>query len=382
MMILGIALLLWVLARPAAAFHAVPEVRAGMLRVSDLLLNLDADAAEGECRRLLGVPQGEAAGKFCLGLVTLTRAEDQDDPAAYLEQFRKQGAEAIAAAEATEHSQPGDPEVKLLVGLAYGSKALADGERKNYLAAWQGLREAHRRFQEALQLDPDLVDAKYGIGLYEYSLGRLPGLLRALAGMVLPPGDPARGLQDLERVAERGTYLKMAARMALLRLYAGPEQKYAEALKLGRDLLRRYPGNPDLYFAVAHAASESGRFSEAIEVARGVARKMNAGHARFPPDLLARYNQLMGKLYMDHGEYATALTFFQRAIRAPTPRRYLWVTAWAWTRSGMIHDLQGNREEAVRHYRQTLAVETEGLARDLAQQYLETPYRGRSRAAS
>jgi len=369
-------------ALPSAAFHTAPEVRAAMLRVSDLLLNRDVEAAEAECRSLLVLPEGEAAGKFCLGLVTLTRAENTDDPIPDLDRFLAQVAEAIPAAEALERSQPADAEIKLLLGLAHGNKALVDGGRKNYLAAFTSLREAHRRFEEAVKLDPKLVDAYYGIGLYNYALGRLPVLLKPVVGIVLPPGDAAHGLQDLERVAEHGTYLKMTARVALLHLYASREDKYAEALRLGRDLLSRYPGNSDLYFATAHAASELGRGADALEIARRVARNITQGHPHFGPELSGRYNQLMGKIYMDQGEPATALTFFQRALEAPTPPRYRWVTAWAWTRSGMIYDLQGDRQEAVRRYHKALAVETEALAQDVARRYLETPYRGRPRSAS
>src|SRR5512136_398147 len=141
-------------AMPAAAFHAAPTVRAGMLRASDLLLNLDTDAAATECRRLLAMPQGEALGRFCLSLVTLTRAEDQDEPTKDLDRFLEQASEALAAAEAQERAAPRDADVKLLLGLIHGSKALADGGRKNYLAALQGVREAHRCFQEAQQIDP------------------------------------------------------------------------------------------------------------------------------------------------------------------------------------------------------------------------------------
>jgi tetratricopeptide (TPR) repeat protein len=291
-------------------------------------------------------------------------------------------ADAIVAAETLERSQPTDAEVKLLLGLAQGSKALADGARKNYLAAFQALREAHRRFQEALQLDPSLVDAYYGIGLYNFALEQLPGLLKPLVTIVLPRGDPAHSLQELERVAQQGTYLKMTARVALLRLYAGQAEKHAEALRLGRDLLRRFPGNPDLYFATANAASELGRTAEALEIARRISQHLAEGRPHFTADLSARYNQLMGKIYMDHGEFATALTFFTRAIEAPTPQRYRWVTAWAWTRSGMIYDLQEDRAEAVRRYRMAVAVGTDGIAKDLARRYLEAPYRGRSPAAS
>jgi len=368
-------------ALPAAAFHAAPAVRAGMLRASDLLLNLDTDAAATECRRLLAMPQGEALGRFCLSLVTLTRAEDQDEPTADLDRFLEQAGEALVAAEAQERAAPSDAEVKLLLGLIHGSKALVDGGRKNYLAALQGVREAHRCFQEAQRLDSTLVDASYGLGLYHVAMGKLPGIVRPFAAIVLPAGDPELGLKELERVAEQGAYLKATARVALLQLYAGSEQKYAEALRLGQDLLRRYPGNPDLYFATAHAASELGRFEDALEIGRRVGQQVLEGRPRFT-ELTARYNQLMGKIYMDRGDYAAALVFFQRALQAPTPPRYRWITAWAWTRSGMIYDVQGDRQEAVRRYQAALNVETDGLAKDLARQYLEAPYRGRLRARS
>ncbi|MGE5848935.1 MAG: tetratricopeptide repeat protein [Candidatus Methylomirabilota bacterium] len=374
--------LLALIASPSPAFPIAPAVRAGMLRATDLLLNRDVGAAEAECNSLLNLPEGEATGRFCLGLVTLTRAEDKDDPTPDLDRFLVQAAEAVAAAEAQERSQPADAEVKLLLGLAHGNKALVDGGRKNYLAALASLREAHRRFEEALKLDPNLADAYYGIGLYNYALGRLPVLLKPLVSIVLPPGDPAHGLQELERVAKDGTFLRMTARVALLHLYASREENYAEALRLGRDLLSRYPGNADLYFATAHAASELGRGADALEIARRVARNMAQRRPHFGPEIAGRYAQLMGKIYMDQGEHATALTFFQRALETPTPPRYFWVIAWAWTRSGMIYDLQGDREEAVRRYRKALAVPTGALAQDVARRYLETPYRGRPRSAS
>ena len=368
-------------ALPAAAFHAAPAVRAGMLRATDLLLNLETDAAAAECRQLVSTPQGEALGRFCLSLVTLARAEDQDEPAKDLDRFLEQVNEALAAAEAQERAAPSDAEVKLLLGMIHGSKAIVDGGRKNYLAALQDVREAHRYFQQAQQLDPALVDASYGLGLYHVAMGRLPAFVKPLVSIVLPAGNPELGFAELERVAEQGAYLKATAQVALLQLYAGSEHKYAEALRLGQDLLRRYPGNPELYFATAHAASEIGRFEDALDIGRRVGQQVQEGRSRFA-DLAARYNQLMGKIYMDRGDYAAALVFFQRALQAPTPTRYRWITAWAWTRSGMIYDAQGDRQEAVRRYQAALTVETDGLAKDLARQYLESPYRGRLRARS
>ena len=136
-------------ASTASASHTAPEVRAGMINATDLMLNLDADAAEKECQDLLAHPQGEAVGRFCLAMVTLTRTEDLDDPAPALDRFLPQVQSAIAAAEALERSQPTDAEVKLLLGLAQGSKALVDGDRKSYLAAFRFLKRKRPRKGDA-----------------------------------------------------------------------------------------------------------------------------------------------------------------------------------------------------------------------------------------
>lgn len=362
----------------AASPAGSATVPGGLLRATELLLDLDLDRAEGACRGLPALPEAAAARAFCLGLVSLARAEEQDDPRPELDRFLEQTAEAAEAAEALERLRPADAELRLLLGLIHGSRALAEGSRGNSLAALRALAEAHRRLREALALDPALVDARYGLGLAALALERLPGLLRPLVGLFLPAGEPGEGRRELERVAAEGRYLKGAAQVALLHLYAAEEpRQYGAVLRLGRELLARYPGNPDLHFAAALAASELGRHAEAAEIARRIGEQLAAGRAGFRPGLEARRWQLLGKLAMDRGEEAAALALFRRTIQTPTPARYRWVTAWAWTRSGMIHDRQGAREEALRCYRQALAVQPGGRAGEAARRYLETPYPAR-----
>jgi tetratricopeptide (TPR) repeat protein len=374
-----IAPVMWLaLTTQAVAFHQAPVIREALVRAGDQLLNQDLAGADATCRILLAHPSGTAAGRFCLGLIIATRAESADDPAPDQRRFLDEAAAAQEAAEAMERATPQDPEIKLLLGSILGGKAMVHSGRGNYLAALGELKDAHRYFEDARRLDPDLVDAGYGLGLYQIALGDLPALLKPLTSLVLPRGDPGQGLKMLEEVAERGTLFKMAARVALLYIYIAPSvRRYADALRLGEDLIRRYPGNPDLYFATALAASESGRFDHALDIGRRVNERIAEGQRGFTLDLLPRYEHLMGKLYMDQGEDAMALGFFQQAIQAPTRPRLRWITALAWARSGMIYDRRGEREEAVRRYRAALGVESGSVGQDLARRYLETPYRGR-----
>jgi len=367
--------LLALLATAAPAAAAPAEVGAGLARAIDHLLNVEPDRAAAEARAIQRTPGGEAAGAFVAAFVPLARVADKEDVAAEVDQFLAALAPIVERVRALEADHPRDAETKLLAGMVWGAKAMADGVRRNILAAYQASKESHRAFSEAVALQPDLHDAYYGLGLYDLSFAQLPRALRAAASVLLPSGDLPRGLQRLRAAAERGTYTRSLAQVVLFRHLVGVEQRYAEAGVLGQALVDRYPNNPDLYFPLALCYSETGRPEEALRLARRVGARIEAGVSPFTREMLPRYYQLMGKVYMDMGEHAAALRFFQRAVDNGN-KTYAWVTAWAYTRSGMIHDLHGDRQEAVRLYRRALDVETEGLAKETAQEYLAIPYTG------
>ncbi|MBI2372002.1 MAG: hypothetical protein HYV08_17530 [Deltaproteobacteria bacterium] len=52
-----------------------------------------------------------------------------------------------------------------------------------------------------------------------------------------------------------------------------------------------------------------------------------------------------------------------------------WIRGWALTRTGMAHDLLGQREEALRAYREATRVR-EGAGRRYAERFIRQPYRG------
>jgi len=360
-------------AAPAWAISA--EVAAGLSRGIDRLLNMELDRAAAEARAVQRMPGGEAIGAFLAAFVPVARAAETENPSAEADQFLEALKPIVERVQALEAERPQDAEARLLAGLVWGSKAMADGLRRNLLAAHQDLRESHRAFTEALALRPDLYDAYYGLGLYDLAFAQMSRLLRSAASLVLPPAEPDRGLDKLRLAAERGSFTRPLAQLALFRHLVNVEQRYAEAAAQGQSLLDRYPNNPDLYFPLALSYSETGRYDDALRVARRVGARIEGGAPPFSREMQPRYEQLMGKLYMDMGEHATALRFFQKAIEHGN-KPYAWVTAWAWTRSGMIYDLHGDRAEAIRHYRRALEVEAEGLAVATAREYLATPYTG------
>lgn len=341
---------------------------------TDHLLNLDYDLAERTFARLNDVDGTGLLAPFYRAFVMLARLQDREPTRQEMDTFLAAMRTLIAKAEARLSRTPEQSDLLLFLGMAWGSKAMIDGSLGNYFSAYEAIKQTKSYLDACLLRQPIRYDAYYGLGLYDYTLSRIAWFYQPLVHLALPPGNRERGLRELTIASEQGVATRMLAKLALLQTYSSIEKEFEKALPLAEELLRRFPGNPELYFQIALVYSELGRFSEALEVGRRIRANLDLSRHHFTPEMLPRYLQLMGKLYMDRGNYSTALSFFRQAVEQPTDR-YAWVTAWAWTRTGMIHDLSGKRTEAERSYRMALAVKTNSMAKDVARQYLNEPYR-------
>lgn len=345
-----------------------------MVTGTDHLLNLDYDLAEQAFAGLGDVDKTGLLAPFYQAFVTLMRLQDREPTRQETDDLLAAMRALIARAEARLTQVPEEPDLLLFLGMAWGSKAMIDGIQGNYFSAYQAIKRTRSYLDACLLHQPIRYDAYYGLGLYDSMLSRIAWYYRPFVHLALPPGDRERGLRELTMASERGVATRTLAKFGLLQTYTGIEKDFEKALPLADELLSRFPNNPELYFQAALVYSELGRFPEALEVGRRISANLELGRYHFTREMLPRYFQLMGKIYMDRGDYPTALSFFRKTIEQPTPR-YAWVTAWAWTRTGMIHDLLEKRMEAERSYRMALAIKTDSIAKDAARRYLHEPYR-------
>jgi tetratricopeptide (TPR) repeat protein len=341
---------------------------------TDHLLNLDFDLAERTFARLDDVDGTGLLVPFYQAFVMLARLQEREPTRQEMDAFLAAMRTLIAKAETRLSQPPEQSDLLLFLGMAWGSKAMIDGALGNYFSAYEAIKRAKSYLDACLLRQPIRYDAYYGLGVYDYTLSRVAWFYRPLVHLALPPGNRERGLRELTIASEQGVATRMLAKLALLQTYTGIEKELEKALPLAEELLRRFPGNPDIYFQAALVYSELGKFPEALQVGRRIRANLDLGRHHFTREMLPRYLQLTGKIYMDRGDYSTALNFFRQAVEQPTDR-YAWVTAWAWTRTGMIHDLSGKRTEAERSYRMALAIKTNSIAKDVARQYLREPYR-------
>lgn len=132
------------------------------------------------------------------------------------------------------------------LGMAYGLEARLSGLRGQDVATSTAGRKMRTSLISSLARDPNLADAKLGLGIYDYYVDTLPTPLKLLRFLVaMPDGNREQGIEELQQAAENGELTKAEAKFYLVKDYSrDDEKKYAQSLAISQELSSRYPHNP------------------------------------------------------------------------------------------------------------------------------------------
>lgn len=157
-------------------------------------------------------------------------------------------------------------DMHVYAGVAWALKARlysVRGENRNVARAGISARAEMLR---ALQLDPGMADATAALGIYNYYVDTLPGIVRLLRFfMGIPGGDKQKGVQQMEEGMNHGVLLAVDVRFTLARALRQYDEKYEDALKIAEPLGARYPQNALFQLLLGNLNTELGRHSTAAE---------------------------------------------------------------------------------------------------------------------
>jgi tetratricopeptide (TPR) repeat protein len=154
-------------------------------------------------------------------------------------------ADAIAAATAWTRREPARAEAWFYLAGSYAPLEEWRVLRGQRLAAARDGKKIKDALERALQLDPSLADAHFGIGLYHYYADVAPAAAKILRWLLLlPGGDRVKGLHEMRLARERGELLRGEADYQLHLIYVWYENDTKRALELLEQLDARYPSNP------------------------------------------------------------------------------------------------------------------------------------------
>jgi tetratricopeptide (TPR) repeat protein len=131
---------------------------------------------------------------------------------------------------------------------------------------------AREHFLRAFQLDPELTDAEFGLGLYNYYVDTMSGMAKLLSFfMGIPGGSKQEGIRQLEQDMTEGVLTPAAARFYLALNLHRYDLQYEKALGVIGPLVEKYPSNPLFQLARGDLYAKLGRREQALACYRAAA---------------------------------------------------------------------------------------------------------------
>jgi len=182
--------------------------------------------------------------------------------------FYQSTARALALAEGHLKQQE-TAAMHLYAGLAEADTARLLGLRGEYRNTARAAVRGREHLLRAKALDPDLIDADTGLGLYNYYVDTLSALARILRFfMGIPGGSKQEGLRLLEKAIDHGVLTPELARFYLALNLHRYDLHYEEALFLLTPLSEKYPSNPLFQMARGDLLAKLGRRDQALKCYR------------------------------------------------------------------------------------------------------------------
>ncbi len=163
-------------------------------------------------------------------------------------------------------------EMQFYAGMGDAFAARLYGLRGENRATARSGVHAREHFLHAIELDQELADADFGLGLYNYYVDTLSGIVKFLGFfMGLPGGNKREGIRQLECDIAEGVLTPDAARFYLALDLHRYDQQYEKALQVIGPLVEKYPSNPLFQFARGDLYAKLGRKAQALACYRAAA---------------------------------------------------------------------------------------------------------------
>jgi tetratricopeptide (TPR) repeat protein len=253
------------------------ELPRGTSAVLDKIYSFDTDGAVAEALRMQREQPDHPLGYlleaealwwkiFCTSAefkYGMTDARHRPKLAAdqhYLDLAAKASSIALAQLKSRETA-----EMQFYAGMADAFSARLYGLRgENRTTARYGVH-GREHFLRAIQLDPELADAEFGLGLYNYYVDTLSGIAKFLSFfMGIPGGNKQEGIRQLEHDIAKGVLTPAAARFYLALDLHRYDQQYERALAVIGPLVEKYPTNPLFQLARGDLYAKLSRKEQAL----------------------------------------------------------------------------------------------------------------------
>jgi len=296
----------------------------------------------------------------------------QEDPAVRARIFALAD-EAVREADARLSKNPNDVNALYARGWVRSLKCTyVSMVERGYGSGFRLATKAKDDEQKVLQLDPDYVDAKLVVGVYDYVVGALPFPFKILIGFAGITGSKAEGMKLLWDAANHGVASRVEAR-TVIALFLRREAKYKQAIEVVRGLEAEFPR--DYLFALeeANLRKDAGEGMAAVDAYRDIVANAEKPGYYASAQLELTYFGL-GDALRGQRHYAEAAEAYEHAAFTRNVGPELKIRSML--DAGQCHDLIGERQRARQDYQMAIDAGPNTSRAEQARKYLKAPFTG------
>jgi len=320
------------------------------------------------------------AGKFFKAMITWWRIAVDLDNETLDDHFYKQVEEVMDMCDDMLDKNPKNADAVFFKGGALGFRGRLRAIRESWFKAAMDGKEGLSLIIKAYQLNPNNVDIQLGFGIYHYYADVIPKKYPMVKPFMVffPSGDKARGLRELENVANNGRYAKIESRYFLMTLYYSFENDVENTLKYLTMLRNDFPDNPVFERYYGSILFKKNDYTNSEKIFRDILSK--AGKNLFGYNDRARRESYyyIGNIFMNKDIPDSARIYFEksevisRKMDKSEPSGFLQNTVLF---LGKLYDQLGMRDKAIKYYNEVLDMKERGDSHTQAKQYLKSPYK-------
>jgi hypothetical protein len=358
---------------------ADPVFQAEAKKGLDALYDMDFSVADDVFNQLALRYPDHPVSPFLRGLLPWWAMQLEPDDTSQDDAFLAAMDEVIDRCDRRLKASPGDIDAMFFKSGALAFRGRLHSDRKRYLRAARDGKQALGYLRDVLARDPGNDDLYFGIGLFDYLADVAPKRYKILRPFTLffPKGNRTRGLAELDRAMTKGRFVPTETAYSLLQVYYQFEQNYPEALRMAQWLRQRYPNNSLFHLYEGRIYERLGRIADSGRVFEEILALCQKGQTGYTDSVEEQALYVLSRVEMQRNLHSVALAYLERLedlnVKRPVSTEY---RSLARLRHGMVLDALGRRAEAVRCYREALAMKGPDFVDERAKVFLKTPYRG------
>ncbi len=367
---------------PGGLAHAEINLPPDVMEYATVGINgvysLDFDTAQENIEKVFALYPDHPFAHFGNAMIAWSRYEYEyelsDD--SQRKAFEKTLDDSIAGIKRWIKKNPEDPNAYMGIGALYGLRAMFTMRNRSWITAYFSGRKAISNLEKSLKLDPTYYDAYFGLGIYNYFAGTLPGVVKVLAKIVAIKGDVNKGVEQLNLSREKATFTSDSSKLLLIEVQNTRGSKYyapEKSLEYIRQLRAKYPDNPLMHYVELICLFETGQYEQVL--AGGKEFLALIGTDPFYKDIyISRAYTAIGTSLMAQGKWEEARAAFEAgraALVGQEPSRW---GVWNEYRLGQVYDALAERDKAVAQYKKVLSFKDKWGFDAAAKERLKTPW--------